>query len=150
MSRTVSIPLALFISALAVVGKSNAQSEYDLVKIVTERNVVMHSMLGSYWPLLAIYKGDPVLPKVKYLYHVRSQKFGPSRRISKPLLMSLSRLLKHLRILRNQVKWKLLKSSFNVWRKPVLVVTDSNRHQAENFVLQNNQTKLLVLGSKNA
>jgi cytochrome c556 len=58
MSRTVSIPLALFISVLAVVGKSNAQSEYDLVKIVTERNVVMHSMLGSYWPLLAIYKGE--------------------------------------------------------------------------------------------
>ena len=36
---------------------SYAQSEYELVQIVTQRNVLMHKMLDSYWPLIAVKNG---------------------------------------------------------------------------------------------
>ena len=56
MFRKSSIPIAIA-AVVALFATSNLNAQYELVKVIEDRQSLMFDMQTSYWPLLAIKRG---------------------------------------------------------------------------------------------
>jgi cytochrome c556 len=56
MFRKSSIPIAIA-AVVALFATSNLSAQYELVKVIEDRQSLMFDMQTSYWPLLAIKRG---------------------------------------------------------------------------------------------